>query len=45
LELIIIINIFIWHHKVITSEALGPGGMLLARGKRDKTIGDILMMG
>ena len=31
----IIINIFVERHKVVTSEALGPGSVLLNRGKRD----------
>ena len=29
----IIINIFVERHKVVTSEALGPGSVLLNRGK------------
>jgi len=32
---IIIINIFLHSHKVITSEALGPGSVLLRKGKRE----------
>jgi len=34
--IIIIINVFVWRHKVITSEALGPGSVLLSRGKRER---------
>jgi len=32
--IIIIINAFVQCHKVVTSEALGPGSVLLRRGKR-----------
>jgi len=32
---IIIINVFVKRHKVVTSEALGPGSVLLSRGKRE----------
>jgi len=32
---LIIINIFVWRHKVVTSEALGPGSVLLRKGKRE----------
>jgi len=31
----IIINIFVERHKVVTSEALGPGSVLLNRRKRE----------
>jgi len=34
--IIIIINIFLWCHKVVTSEALGPGSVIL-RGKRESS--------
>jgi len=30
----IVINIFVWCQKFVTSEALGPGSVLLKRGKR-----------
>jgi len=30
---LIIINIFVWRHKVVTSEALGPGSVLLRKGR------------
>jgi len=33
--IIIIINAFVQCHKVIPSEALGPGSVLLRRGKRE----------
>jgi len=33
--IIIIINAFVQRHKVVTSEALGLGGVLLRRGKRE----------
>jgi len=32
---IIIINRFILHHKVATSEALGPDSVLVSRGRRE----------
>jgi len=35
--IIIIINIFLWCHKVVTSEALGPGSVILRRGKRESS--------
>jgi len=35
--IIIIINIFVWRHKVVTSEALGPGSVLLRSGKRESS--------
>jgi len=30
---IIIINVFVWHRKVVTLEALGPGSVLLRKGR------------
>jgi len=33
--IIIIINVFVKRHKVVTSEALGPGSVLLRSGKRE----------
>jgi len=33
--IIIIINRFILHHKVATSEALGPDSVLVSRGRRE----------
>jgi len=35
LLIVIIIKAFIWRHKVVTSEALGPGSVLLRSGKRE----------
>jgi len=32
---IIIINRFVWRHKVVTSDALGPGCMLVSRERRE----------
>jgi len=31
----IIINVFVQRNKIVTSEALGPGGVLLRSGKRE----------
>jgi len=33
--IIIIINRFVQHHKVLTSEALGPVSVLVSRGRRE----------
>jgi len=33
--IIIIINRFVWRHKVVTSDALGPGCMLVSRERRE----------
>jgi len=33
--IVITINIFVQSHKVVTSEALGLGSVLLRRGKRE----------
>jgi len=35
LIIVIIINVFVQRHKVVTSEALGPGSVLLRKGKRE----------
>jgi len=32
---IIIINIFVLHREVVTSEALGPGSVSVSRGRRE----------
>jgi len=37
--IIIIINRFVWHHEVITSEALGPGSVLVSR-ERTESLGE-----
>jgi len=37
LLIVIIIKAFIWRHKVGTSEALGPGSVLLRSGKRESS--------
>jgi len=33
--IIIIINRFVWRHKVVTSDALGPGCVLVSRERRE----------
>jgi len=33
--IIIIINRFVWRHKVVTLEALGPGSVLVSRERRE----------
>ena len=33
--IIIIINRFVWCHKVVTSDALGPGCVLVSRERRE----------
>jgi len=35
LIIIIIINRFVWRHKVVTSDALGPGCVLVSRERRE----------
>ena len=34
-QIIIIINRFVWHDEVVTSEALGPGSVLVSRERTE----------
>jgi len=33
--IIIIINRFVWRHKIVTLKALGPGSVLVSRERRE----------
>jgi len=33
--IILVINVLVWRHEVVASEALGPGSVLLRRWKRE----------